>query len=445
MGIIKNIEDDELIETEYDETLWEVIDIPKDVWKEWYEADYNSGKPTLTETLHYIGPVVDGKVECKVPRMDLQYHTFAGCRGLKEIPVNFEPTNYWEPFYECADLAPEASAIRKYWSEAPFGTRKMHGSLLLNCGAKTVLNQNSQEAFLEQITGHSLLEWTAFTDCSGCRYDECGRVWFPVEDLSKVYQVLLRKQLSVKEGFWVTDDYGILEVALIDKASELPSTKRLMVTKDFVICCNQDGSVSVQRDCTTFVGIFSQEFENDTLDTGILSVRPQAIHGKISEISTLGIVEFDGDTVIEASEGPAVKCVGVVTLKGTGNITLRGHGIHPALGVTTYTGMSFGRWSPGDSMRCSLKKVIIDGVHVKLESDVPNFTIGSYGRGEVPEIECVNGGTIDCPEMKGERVMVQSGEEGLYGSTKRVKPAIYELRVKPNPHSKSKTSNMNFF
>lgn len=87
--------------------------------------------------------------------------------------------------------------------------------------------------------------------------------------------------------------------------------------------------------------------------------------------------------------------------------------------------MSYGRWEPGKEK--PLKKIIIDGAKVVHKLSVPNFSLGSYGESAMPEIDCRNGGSTECPENKGRRVMMQSGAEGLYGSTKRENFAVYEI------------------
>lgn len=95
------------------------------------------------------------------------------------------------------------------------------------------------------------------------------------------------------------------------------------------------------------------------------------------------------------------------------------------IGTETHTGMSYGRWEPGREP--SLNKIIVDGVKVDCHSRVLNFSIGSYGEPAVPEIECINGGSLNCPEINGKRIMNRSGAEGLCGSTKRENCAEYEI------------------
>lgn len=79
--------------------------------------------------------------------------------------------------------------------------------------------------------------------------------------------------------------------------------------------------------------------------------------------------------------------------------------MQPCIGDWTHTGMSFGRWSPATH---DIGKIIVDNIDVECiphESN-PNFSLGSYAYADYPEVECRNGGTLDCPEMHGERIMI---------------------------------------
>ena len=99
--------------------------------------------------------------------------------------------------------------------------------------------------------------------------------------------------------------------------------------------------------------------------------------------------------------------------------------MNACIGVETHTGMSYGRWEPGAGV---CKKIVLDNVRVICNSAVSDFALGNYGTEYVPEIELKNGASIECPEMHGKRVMVKSGAEDLWGSTKRSAPAVYEIQ-----------------
>lgn len=384
------------------------------------------GNSYLTQTLHYIGPIVNGEIIGEVPTMDFQYRTFAGCKGLKEIPESFFPVNFWEPFYGCSDLNPSLNKARAFHEHTKYCSGRFHGDLLHNCGGPRVLLDGAQEELFAKLTGYDLPQFSSLRDSSGGRHDRNGS--YDAQCLAKVLNTVLQQGLPIKEATFVTGDVGIIEIKVITKTSEIPQVcwSKEIVTPNFVIACSCLGAISLTGDAEKFVGVFAENFVNDTMDAKILSVRPQAIHGSIEGPVTAvnSEVVFDGDCTIEAEDFPAIIAEGVVTLRGSGSIVLKGGKKQPVIGIKTNTGMSYGRWCPGIG---KLNKIVIDNVHVKLESSVPNFTIGSYGTDLVPEIEFRNGGTLDCPEVKGRRIMVQSGAEGLYGSTKRSDPAIYEI------------------
>lgn len=137
-------------------------------------------------------------------------------------------------------------------------------------------------------------------------------------------------------------------------------------------------------------------------------------------------VEVYGKSSI-VSDGCPLQASGTLTIKGSGSLEIECiEGMQACIGTETHTGMSYCRWEPGQSK--PLNKIVIDGVHVTCKSKVDNFSLGSYGVAQQPKIECINGGSIECPEVRGYRIMVASGAEGLSGSTKHSFPAVYELQ-----------------
>lgn len=115
-----------------------------------------------------------------------------------------------------------------------------------------------------------------------------------------------------------------------------------------------------------------------------------------------------------------------LTINGSGELLIRTkEGQQPCIGCSTYTGMSYGRWSPGIQPNC--EKIIIDGAKVICESLVDNFTIGQYGTNYCPVIECINGGSIECPEVKGERY-IEYQAKAPSGSTKISEHMKYSIR-----------------
>lgn len=100
--------------------------------------------------------------------------------------------------------------------------------------------------------------------------------------------------------------------------------------------------------------------------------------------------------------------------------------MQPCIGDWTNTGMSFGRWSPASH---NIGKIIIDNVDVTCiphESN-PNFSLGSYAYSDYPEVECLSNGTLDCPEMQGERIMIDESSCPP-SSTKRSGHVEYRIK-----------------
>lgn len=129
------------------------------------------------------------------------------------------------------------------------------------------------------------------------------------------------------------------------------------------------------------------------------------------------IITKESEVVIKCADGlnkiPTLEIIGLDEMQ-------------PCIGPVTYTGMSFGRWSiTNDKV---LKKIIIDGVYIRVSPKNPVFSIGTYGLEQVPEIELRNGGYIECPEIAGERVLLAKVAPPP-GSTKISKlPEYYILK-----------------
>lgn len=133
-----------------------------------------------------------------------------------------------------------------------------------------------------------------------------------------------------------------------------------------------------------------------------------------------------GDTTITADVPLCTGQSNILRITGSGILILAcAETIQPCIGVKTFTGMSYGRWSPANyPSKC--EKVIIDGVRVVCKSMTPNFSLGSYNYESYPEIECVNGGSIDCPEIRGKRYLKVEAFPPA-GSTKISETAEYVI------------------
>ena len=143
---------------------------------------------------------------------------------------------------------------------------------------------------------------------------------------------------------------------------------------------------------------------------------------------TSGNLYIYGDCIIEGKcpikvlEHQLVICKGR-NVEGTPKVVIRATEKHqPCIGHPTNTNLSYGRYEINSN---SLDKIVVDGCDVYLESKTENFTIGTFGKQEVPEVE-VWSGSFNCPEMFGTRVMKVTPEP-LQGSTKHSRYAEYVI------------------
>lgn len=139
-------------------------------------------------------------------------------------------------------------------------------------------------------------------------------------------------------------------------------------------------------------------------------------------------IEIHGDVVVKSTTPIHVICsdVSTVTIVGDGTLTLESEYMQPCIGSMTNTGMSYGRWCPS-TLREKPSKIIVDGVHVVCKSKIKDFSLGAYNYEFVPEIVCLNGGSINCPEATGERLLVRVAAPPA-GSTKISEEAEYTIR-----------------
>lgn len=140
------------------------------------------------------------------------------------------------------------------------------------------------------------------------------------------------------------------------------------------------------------------------------------------------IITVEGSVALSYKEAPIqlLRDCKTLIINGSGELIIRTtEERQPCIGCVTYTGMSYGRWSPGVQPNC--EKIIIDGAKVICESLVDNFTIGQYGTNYCPVIECINGGSIECPEVKGERY-IEYQAKAPSGSTKISEDMKYNIR-----------------
>ena len=118
------------------------------------------------------------------------------------------------------------------------------------------------------------------------------------------------------------------------------------------------------------------------------------------------VVKVNGDTTISVSSGvPLLALSHRVVIEGYGTLTLiTEEEMQPCIGPKTNTRLSNGRYQ---TVSDTVKKIVIDGVKVICKSATQDFTLGAYGSNKVPEIELMNDGSLECPEMHGIRTIVQ--------------------------------------
>lgn len=162
-------------------------------------------------------------------------------------------------------------------------------------------------------------------------------------------------------------------------------------------------------------------FEDSDSSEGIQQEK-KIYHLKSKEVITKSLNLFDYDILIVHGE-VTIKCPCPIiaptnlTIKGKPGsklILINTEECQPCIGGKAHTGMSYGRWT-----HCYVytpETLIIKGVEVICESVVDNFTIGSYNHDRTTDIKCYNG-SIECPEMKGVRHLVEKAE-APQGSTK---------------------------
>lgn len=151
------------------------------------------------------------------------------------------------------------------------------------------------------------------------------------------------------------------------------------------------------------------------------------------------ILELEGELHF-ASMQPIVRpAVDECTIKGDGSVvTMRvAEDQQPVIGIPTNTGLSYGRWEKASRPKC--RKIILDNIHLTLISKVQNFSIGNYGYSDMPEIELINGATLEAPDYNQElkRFMTYC-QPYPAGSTKLSEPCEYVMSVPGEEENVSK-------
>lgn len=413
-----------------DSANWRIVPVSEEA-KQQYDLDEDY-------TIEYVGPIIDDSTVERVPNVPLLYQTFHdlpelvhlpsglkkyGCMNvivncpkfnpsLKELMVNFVNTAYssWaalEPFKNAksphligyADFGDTASYILSTLFSLDYDL--VHNRLISVLG-KTVDNNMHLHGPRNWFIDDFLRSARFLTMCSA------------------LYDLIPEKTIKFTTGC-------VLDVRRVSRSSEM-TYEAQRVSDKFALAGRYRPCAILQENCILYK--LSDDFVIDNDDEELINafgIKFNDLHlTNAYKAGNDATVEVSGDSSI-ISAGCPLQASGILTIKGSGTLTIEcTESMQACIGTETHTGMSYGRWEPGIDK--PLKNIIIDGVHVICKSKVENFSLGSYGESSQPVIEYLNGGSIDCPENNGYRIMVRSGAEGLCGSTKRECSAKYELQ-----------------
>ena len=400
-----------------DSENWEVFEITKEVIeKEDLEEDYS---------IRYVGPIVDGCTIEPVPKVPMLYKTFAGRRELVQIPLGLERGLNYDIVEGCNKFNPSTDSLIEY-TESYGGTCTVQqfndtGSPYI-IDAKGMSKKRYSEIVSMLTDSEPGVVQKQIVEKFGENFDDPG-FFFSERNLLKALSVVKEQ---VKQNVFKFSTGYTLRIVEVHKASEMRYSAEV-ATKDFALGSQYRSFDLFRKHSDLYV--LADDFVIDNDDEVLINTLGIEFNGKELKnpykAGNDATITVTGDNSIEAEECP-LQASGTLTIAGTGTLTLVSNGgMQACIGTATHTGMSYGRWEPGREK--PLKKIVIDGVKVICKSQVPNFSLGNYGECDVPEIECRNGGSIECPEMKGKRVMIASGAEGLSGSTKREHIAKYEI------------------
>lgn len=408
---------------------WEIFEIPAEVIeKRELEQDYS---------IKYVGPIENGTTVEEVPKVPLLYRTFADLKDLTELPLGLQRGLNYDIVAGCSNLNPSSSALQKLMQRASCGIYTF--KFLNDTGSPNIIDYDklgdkpsklvAKLLCLDPSDVHKVL-----TDAYGEDFDKFNNYNFHgVPNISNFMRsIKLLKSLNcfkvVFPHFIVRkfSSGSILTLQEVSKASDMKCPVCSIYDR-IAICSDYFPADPLRFDCIIYHLL--DDFVLDTDDEKLvnaLGIKFNNTHLKNSyKAGKDAIVEVTGDNSIVAT-GCQLQASGTLTIKGSGMLTLEcSEGMQACIGTETHTGMSYGRWESGRGP--SLNKIIVDGVKVDCHSRVLNFSIGSYGESEVPEIECINGGSLNCPEINGKRIMNRSGAEGLCGSTKRENCAEYKI------------------
>lgn len=412
-------------EYRYDPKLWKVV-----------ELEENPTSVSCNHTIKYIGPIVDGNIIGEVPNFPLYYETFAGLKELTHLPTGLPTRGTYHCFRDCENLAPTVEEMVAYNNRPSGGWKSIF--LFGDCNSQNIIDVDS-----EYPDGYQALSklFTRPVDLVESRLKTVlGEA--TNEQLSKSVSLYdLLNDLSINSIIKIFDaldagyeDHLVLSTGAVIKYVNVKESSEMQY-KAFVVgekhaLAGEYNPVRLTRGII-YCYRLSDNFIVDTEDTRLIEKFGMPLDSvelhKPYKAGHDGFIAVSGVSKIVSGECP-IQASGHLIIRGTGALWVESLSDRQAcIGTATHDGMSYGRWEPGRDK--PLETLTIDGVHVICKSKIPNFSIGSYGTNQMPKINLVNGGTLDCPENNGVRSMIQSGKENLCGSTKRSEPAIYSMNV----------------
>lgn len=389
-------------------------------------------------SIKYVGPIENGTTVEEVPKVPLLYRTFADLKDLIELPLGLRKGLNYDIVAGCSNFNPSSDALQKLTLGefcTPYTT-----NFLNDTGSPNIIDHNklgdkpselvAKLLCLDPSDVHKVL-----TEAYGEDFDR-----FNSSSFHSAFEVngfmrsskLLKSLNCFKVAFphFTVRKFSSGSTLTLQEAGKASDMKCPVcsIYDRIAICSDYFPAYPLRFDCIIYR--LSDDFVLDTDDEKLvnaLGIKFNNTHLKHSyKAGKDAVVEVTGDNSIVATGCP-LQASGTLTIKGSGTLTLEcSEGMQACIGIETHTGMSYGRWEPGRGP--SLNKIIVDGVKVVCVSRVDNFALGSYGEVSTPRIECINGGSIECPGVTGFRVMERSGAEGLCGSTKRECEAVYSIK-----------------
>lgn len=412
---------------EYDDKLWKLVELSEEDTLDW----------DFPYTIKYVGPIVNGQIVGSVPKFPVLIGTFDNLTDLVELPTGLPRIGLMPSFKGCYNFNPKVEDLYA-WSNK-LGSGSISKNPFKQCGSKYLIDIGQQN--------RTAVEWLSavFNIGTGVIYDKLVKFYGQLMAdkaqslIVTPYQIFCSMQpkqfLELVELFdvGVIDHIkfttgGVIQFANVRKSSEITERIFAAIGRHIIACDSNpirfcdDGLVKCYR--------IPKAFVIDTSDHVLISTYGKVLNNETVNCSYHagkdGVIESHGNSTI-ISDDCVISGSGSLTIKGDGTLTLKcTSDMQPCIGIHTHTGMSYGRWCPGSDS--PINYITVDGVKVICESSVPNFSIGAYGTDQMPEIHCINGGSLICPETKGRRLMTRSGDEDLCGSTKRVECAIYKIQ-----------------